>query len=138
MFFIDPSKGFITDLPTMHNRMFTIDVDYLEKKCEDHLNEWVYLSFSFPNLGTIDNVGVSAPFSTNISSISISLNITMKEFITLLKKQPPRDDKWDREFGHDHVVDILMDVDYDAEKDEGIVSIKCNDRFIHLQSFSIN
>lgn len=68
----------------------------------------------------------------------LPLIITTKQFIRKLERLQPRVNEVDRLLGHNHVVNILLNVDYDAEKDEGVVSIKCNDRLIHLQVFSVD
>ena len=128
----------INDLPTVHDRVITIDLEELENKRRGKLDEWVYISIPLPRLKFWDGRGVGASHGVNPSGLEFALNITTKKFISLLKNCPPRDDYWDREFGHKHVVDVLLNVDYDAEKDEGIISIKCNVRLIHLQNFSVN
>lgn len=128
----------INDLPTVHDRVITIDLEELENNRRGKLDERVRISIPLPRLKFWDGHGVGASHGVNPSGLEFALNITTKKFISLLKNCPPRDDYWDREFGHNHVVDVLLNVDYDAEKDEGIISIKCNDRLIHLQNFSVN
>lgn len=128
----------INDLPTVHDRVITIDLEELENKRRGKLDERVYISIPLPRLQFWDRKGVGASYAVTPSGLEFALNITTKKFISLLKNCPPRDDHWEREFGHKHVVDVLLNVDYDAENDEGIISIKCNDRLIHLQNFSVN
>lgn len=137
MFFFSTTPT-INDLPTVHDRVITIDLDELENNRRGKLDERVYISIPLPRLKFWDGHGVGASHGINPTGLEFALNITTKKFISLLKNCPPRVDCWDREFGRKHVVDVLLNVDYDAEKDEGIISIKCNDRLIHLQNFSVN
>lgn len=137
MNFFDISDSHINDLPSIRDREITIDLDELKNARKDKMNEPVRISIPFPNLLFWDRKSVSASFSNNPSGLEFALNITTKQFIGKLERLQPRDNEVDRLLGHNHVVDVLLNVDYDAEKDEGIISIECNDRLIHLQNFSV-
>jgi len=138
MFPFGDSDNHINDLPTVHDRVITIDLDELKNKRQDKMDEHVRISIPLPKLLFWDRTGVGASYSINPSGLDFALNITTKQFIGKLERLQPRANEVDRICGHNHVVDVLLSVDYDAEKDEGIVSIKCNDRLIHLQNFSVD
>lgn len=131
------SDSHINDLPTIRGREITIDLDELKNARKGKMIEPVHISIPFPKLLFWDRKGVDASFNLDPTGVEFALNITTKEFIERLERLQPRDNEVDRLLGHDHVVDVLLNVDYDAEKDEGIISIKCNDRLIHLQNFSL-
>lgn len=138
MHFLGNSDSRINDLPTIRDREITIDLDELKNARKGKMDEPVRISIPFPKLLFWDRKGVGASFSVIPSGLDFALNITTKQFIGRLERLQPRDNEVDRLLGHNHVVDVLLNVDYDTEKDEGIISIKCNDRLIHLQNFSVN
>lgn len=138
MFFIGNSDSHINDLPTIRDREITIDLDELKNARKGKMDEPIRISIPFPRLQFWDRKGVGASYSDNPSGLEFPLTITTKQFIEKLKRLQPRVNEVDQLLGHDHVVDVLLNVDYDAEKDEGIISIKCNDRLIHLQNFSVD
>lgn len=138
MFFFGNSDSHINDLPTIRDLEITIDLDELKNARKGKMDECVRISIPFPKLLFWDRKGVNASFSVNPSGLEFTLNITTKQFIGKLERLQPRDNEVDQLLGHNHVVDVLLNVDYDAEKDEGIISIKCNDRLIHLQCFSVD
>ena len=138
MQFFGNSDSSINDLPTVRDREITIDLDELKNARKDKMDEPVFISIPLPKLLFWDRKGVGASFNNNPSGLEFPLNITTKQFIRKLERLQPRDNAVDRLLGDNHVVDVLLNVDYDAEKDEGIISIKCNDRTIHLQIFSVD
>lgn len=138
MYFLGISDSHINDLPTIRDREITIDLDELKNARKGKMDKPVRISIPFPKLLFWDRKGVGASYSFNPSGLDFALNITTKQFIEKLERLQPRDNEVDRLLGHNHVVDVLLNVDYDAEKDEGIISIKCNDRLIHIQDFSVH
>lgn len=127
----------INDLPTIHDRHISIDLDVLKDKRRDKMNEPVYISIPFPRLQFWDRNGVEAPSNIDPTGIEFALNITTKEFIERLEEVNPSVDGVARNLKHYHVVPVLLSVEYDVEKDEGIITITCYGRLIHLQNFSI-
>ena len=138
MFFLGDSDSHINDLPTVHDRVITIDLDELKDKRQGKMDEHVRIHIPLPSLLFWDRTNVGASYSVNPSGLDFALNITTKQFIGKMERLQPRVSEVGRICGHNHVVDILLNVDYDAEKDEGIVSIMCDDRLIHLQNFSVD
>ena len=127
----------INDLPTIHDRQIAIDLDVLKDRRRGKMNEPVYISIPFPRLQFWDRNGVEAPLNTCPTGIEFALNITTKKFIERLEKVNPPVDRVGQNLERYHVVLVLLNVEYDVEKDEGIISITCYGRLIHLQNFSL-
>lgn len=138
MFFIGTSTGRINDLPTITDQKITIDLDELKDKRRGKMDERVRISLPFPKVSFWDRSGAAASFNDDPSGLEFSLTITTKQFIGRLERIAPRDNELDRILGHNHVVELFLSIDYDKEKDEGIVTIKCGGRLIHLQNFSVD
>ena len=127
----------INDLPTIRDRQITIDLDELKDKRLGKMNEPVYISIPFPHLQFGDRNGAGASDNIDPSGIEFALNITTKEFIERLEKVNPTVDGVGRNLKRYHVVIALLSVEYDVEKDEGIITITRYGRLIHLQNFSL-
>lgn len=127
----------INDLPTIHDRQIAIDLDVLKDMRRGKMNEPVYISIPFPRLQFWDRNGVEAPLNTCPTGIEFALNITTKKFIEMLEKAIPSDDRVGQNLKHYHAALVLLNVDYDVEKDEGIITITGYGRLIHLQNFSL-
>jgi hypothetical protein len=127
----------INDLLTIHDRQITIDLDELKDKRRGKMNDPVYISIPFPRLQFWDRNGAEASFNNDPTGIEFALNITTKEFIKRLEKVNPTVDGVGRNLKRYHVVLVLLSVDYDAEKDEGIITITRYGHLIHLQNFSL-
>lgn len=125
------------DLPTIHDRQITIDLDELKDKRRGKMNEPVYISIPFPRLQFRDRNGAEASFNIDPTGIEFALNITTKEFIKRLEKVNPTVDGVGQNLKRYRVVIALLSVEYDVEKDEGIVTITRYGRLVHLQNFSL-
>ena len=125
------------DLRTIHDRQITIDLDELKDKRRGKMNEPVYISIPFPRLQFRDRNGAEASFNIDPTGIEFALNITTKEFIKRLEKVNPTVDGVGQNLKRYRVVIALLSVEYDVEKDEGIVTITRYGRLVHLQNFSL-
>lgn len=129
--------GLINDLPTIRDRQISIDLDVLKDSRRGKMNEPLHISIPFPRLQFGDRNSVEAPLNFDPTGIEFALTITTKEFIERLEKVNPSVDGIGRNLKRYHVVIVLLSIDYDVEKDEGIISITRYGRLIHLQNFSL-
>ena len=134
---LDLRSDLINDLPTIYNRQITIDLDELKDIRRSKMNEPVYISIPFPRHQFFDRKIVEEPFNIDPTGIEFALNITTKEFIERLEKVNPSIDGVGQNLKRYSVVLVLLSVEYDAEKDEGIITITRYGRLIHLQNFSL-
>lgn len=127
----------INDIPTILDQQITIDLDELKANRRGKMNEPIYISIPFPRLQFWDRNIVNPSLNIDPTGIEFALNITTKEFIKRLEKVNPTADGVSRNLKRYHVVHVLLSVEYDVEKDEGIITITRYGRLVHLQNFSL-